>query len=74
MYDTSVNLTCGAKILTHLVLRDKRIAGQVSAGWQGGAAYWSTLRSHGGKGNSNARNLAKVVRDTQVLSVCRTRS
>jgi hypothetical protein len=53
------------------VTHDQRIAGQAGSTWKGGAAYWSTLRSSGGIGNSNARNLAKVERDTQALSVCR---
>ena len=71
LYDPSVNLVCGVKVLAKLALRDQRIAGQVGAAWQGGAAYWSTLRSTGGKGNSNARNLARILRDTLSLSVCR---
>lgn len=71
LYDPSVNLACGVKILANLVTHDQRIAGQVGSTWKGGAAYWSTLRSSGGKGNSNARNLAKVERHTQALSVCR---
>jgi hypothetical protein len=74
LYDASVNLACGAKILTKLVLRDHRIAGQVGSAWQGGAAYWSTLRSKGGQGDSNARSLAAIVRDTQALSVCHARN
>lgn len=74
LYDPSVNLACGVKILAKLVMRDQRLAGQVGPAWQGGAAYWSTLRSTGGKGNSNARNLAAIVHDTQALSVCRARS
>lgn len=74
LYDPAVNLACGVKVLAKLALRDKRIAGQVGAAWQGGAAYWSTLRFKGGKGNSNARNLARIVRDTQALSVCRAHS
>jgi hypothetical protein len=73
LYDPSVNLTCGVRILNRLVLRDKRIAGKLGATWQGGAGYWSTLRSEGGKSNSNARNLAKIVSNTQALSVCRAR-
>jgi hypothetical protein len=72
LYDPSVNLACGVKILAKLVTHDQRIAGQVGSTWKGGAVYWSTLRSSGGKNGANARNLAKVVHDTQALSVCRT--
>jgi hypothetical protein len=71
LYDPSVNLRCGVKILAKLVTRDQRIAGKVGSAWKGGAVYWSTLRSSGGKNGDNARNLAKVLRDTQALSVCR---
>jgi hypothetical protein len=74
LYDPSVNLACGVKVLAKLVTRDERIAGRVGSKWKGGAAYWSTLRSEGGKGDSNARNLAAIVHDTQALSVCRARN
>jgi hypothetical protein len=71
LYDPSVNLACGVKVLAKLATRDERIAGRVGSDWKGGAAYWSTLRSEGGKGDSNARNLAAIVHNTQALSVCR---
>jgi hypothetical protein len=43
LYDPSVNLACGVKVLAKFVLRDQRIAGHLGADWKGGAAYWSTI-------------------------------
>jgi len=38
------NIKCAVIILNKLVTQNKRIAGQVSGRWQGGARYWSVLR------------------------------
>jgi hypothetical protein len=74
LYDPAINLACGVKILAKYVKRDQRIAGKNGKEWYGGAVYWSTLRSEGGKNNSNPKHLAIVMRDTQSLSVCRPRN
>jgi len=74
LYDPTVNLACGIKILAQLVARDHRIAGQVGTAWKGAAAYWATLRSRGGKNGSNATNLAEIERATQSLKVCQAHS
>jgi len=71
LYDPTVNLRCGVKILAQLVARDHRIAGQVDSAWAGGAVYWATLRSNGGKHGSNARHLAEIEGATRALAVCR---
>jgi hypothetical protein len=71
LYDPSVNLACGVKILAKLVTHDQRIAGQVGSTWKGGAAYWSTLRSSGDIGNSNARNSQGGARYPSVIRLSR---
>jgi hypothetical protein len=43
--DPIQNLDCGMRILNKLVGQNHRLAGKSGSAWQGGARYWSTLRS-----------------------------
>ncbi|NCN39650.1 transglycosylase SLT domain-containing protein [bacterium] len=47
LHNPFTNLSCAIRIIDRWVGRDKRIAGQVSGGWRGGARYWSVLRTSG---------------------------
>jgi hypothetical protein len=71
LYDAQTNITCGVTVLSTLVSRDGRIAGREGSRWKGGAAYWSVLRSAGGKDNSNSKSLNSIKKFTQSMAVCR---
>lgn len=45
LHDPMQNLRCGIRILNHWVDRHGRIAGRIDGTWQGGAKYWSVLRT-----------------------------
>jgi hypothetical protein len=45
VHDPLQNLSCGIRILNRWVSRDKQIAGKSGSAWQGGARYWSVLRT-----------------------------
>ena len=45
LYDPLRNLSCGIKILGHWVGRHGALAGRGPKGWNGGARYWSVLRT-----------------------------
>lgn len=45
IHNPTENLSCGIKILNHWMKKDGRIASKTSAGWRGGARYWSVLRA-----------------------------
>lgn len=62
LQDPRVNLECGVRILARWVGRDGVIARQ-SAGWRGGARYWSVLRK--------ASTSSQIRTTTRSLSVCR---
>lgn len=51
IHDPLRNLDCGIRILDRWLGRDGRIAGKVGSSWQGGARYWSVLRSSSGSYN-----------------------
>ncbi|MBO9666909.1 MAG: transglycosylase SLT domain-containing protein [Bdellovibrio sp.] len=64
LHDPYQNLACGIRILNRWVGRDGRMAGKVSSSWQGGARYWSVLRSTSG-------SYAKIVAGTSGSSLCK---
>lgn len=64
LHDPYKNLSCSMRILNRWVNNDGRVAGKAGSAWQGGARYWSVLRS------TNAP-LAKIQAWTQALDICR---
>jgi hypothetical protein len=50
LHDANTNLSCGLRIISRWMSRDKRIGSTVSGDHLGGARYWSVLR-----GSSNSR-------------------
>ncbi len=64
IHDPYKNLSCGIRILDRWLDRDGRIAGQVGSTWQGGARYWSVLRS-------SSKSYTEIVKLTTALPVCK---
>lgn len=44
LHDPQKNINCAVKIMSKLVVENKRLSGKQNGSWQGGARYWSTLR------------------------------
>jgi Transglycosylase SLT domain len=63
--DPKRNLSCAVRILERLVVRDGRIGGDSANRTNGGAAYWSTLRTANRGSKRDPR--AYVISRTSVL-------
>ena len=63
LHDPAVNLSCGARIMSHWVAKDGRIAAQTKPA-RGGARYWSVLRAWRG-------HLPEISGFTRSLPLCK---
>jgi hypothetical protein len=48
LHDPTTNLTCGLRIISRWMVRDKYVGSTVSGSHMGGARYWSVLRGSSG--------------------------
>ncbi len=70
LHDARKNLTCGVKMVRHLVLRDGIIRGGRTGAWKGAADFWSVLRPEIWSGEKR-RNVLTIPAETNKLDFCR---